>query len=109
MKLFYDHLLIELNDVYAEIERLEIEPEERVRLARVVDETAHHTVVGVILKHLPTKHHETFLEKLHAAPHDRKHLEFLKQEIDDIEGKITASLKELKKAISQELRTAKKG
>ncbi len=95
MKLFYDHLLIDLNSVYAEIEHLEINFQQKRRLAKIVDETSHHTVLDVILEHLPKADHENFLEGFHSSPHDAKHWEFLKQRVKNIDIKISYAINEL--------------
>lgn len=99
MKLFYDHLTIHLNDVYAEIERLEIKTKEKKELVKLVDETTHHKVFNTILKALDNRHHQSFLKKFHQAPHDPKVLSFLKDKIEDIEDVIQATSKKLKKSL----------
>lgn len=104
MRLFYDHLIIDLHDVYAEIEHLEIDGKTRRRLIRIVDDTTHHTVLDTILSHLEPKKHEQFLDRFHRAPHDPEHLTFLKDEIADIEDKIRATAGKIKKNLLREFR-----
>lgn len=109
MKLFYDHLLVELDDVYAEIERLEIDWQEKKNLKKIVDETSHHHIINAILKHLDKEHHEGFLELLHLKPHDPTVLEWLRDKIEDVEDKIRAATAELKTKFVGELGQAKQG
>ncbi|MBI2010366.1 MAG: hypothetical protein HYS86_04300 [Candidatus Chisholmbacteria bacterium] len=104
MKLFYDHLIIDLDDVYAEIEHLEVDGKTRRRLIRIVDDTTHHTVLDTILSHLAKDKHEQFLDRFHRAPHDPEHLSFLKEHIADIEEKITAKVKKVKEKLLREFR-----
>lgn len=103
MRLFYDHLIIDLDDVYAEIERLEIDGKTRRRLIRIVDDTTHHSILDTILSHLEPKKHRPFLTRFHAAPHDPKHLAFLKEHIEDIEEKIRETAKEVKTTLLREI------
>ncbi len=104
MHLFYDNLIIELNEVYAEIERLEIDTKEKKELAKIIDETSHHAVLDTILKHLDKSQHQTFLDHFHAAPHDQELMDFLHDKIDDLEDKITASIHELKQKFLADLK-----
>lgn len=108
MKLFYDHLILDLDEVYAEIEQLEISHEKRRDLIKVVDETTHHTVIDTILSHLNKSRHEKFLHLFHEAPHDPKHLKFLKEEVEDIEEKIQETIKELKQTLLSEFTSSPK-
>lgn len=102
MRLFYDHLIIELEDVYVQIHQLKITDQEKHSLAKTIDETSHHHILDTILTHLDKKHHETFLHEFHLSPHDAKHLEFLKKEIADIEVKIRKAVSKLKKQLLRE-------
>src|SRR3989338_410776 len=99
MKLFYDHLIIDLEDVYAEIEHLEIDGKTRRRLIHIVDDTTHHTILDTILSHLSQDKHESFLDRFHRAPHDPEHLTFLKVEVADIEEKIKSTVQKVKKQL----------
>jgi hypothetical protein len=68
-KVFYDHLLF-LDEVFVEIETLEIPKSEKKQLKDLIDETAHHQVLTFILDTLPREHHEEFLSRFHTAPFD---------------------------------------
>ena len=104
MRLFYDHLIIDLEDVYAEIEHLEIDGKTRRKLIHIVDATTHHTILDTILSHLSQDKHESFLDRFHRAPHDPEHLTFLKEHIADIEEKIRATAGKIKKNLLREFR-----
>ena len=103
MRLFYDHLILDLDEVYAEVEQLEIQPRERRELVGLIDETTHHTVLDTILNHLDKAHHEKFLHRFHQAPHDPEHLQYLREKVDDIEEKINDAIHDLKQILLQEL------
>jgi len=102
MKLFYDHLLIELDDVYLEIEKLQVTTAEKKKLVTVIDQTSHHLVLDTILKNLHQDHHHTFLEKFHKHPHHSQNIKFLKTHVDDIEAQITKAVKDLKSTLLAE-------
>ena len=106
---FYDHLL-ELEEIEELIKGHSGEPEEREELNKIVDETVHHRVLGCILQHLPREHHEDFLERFHAAPHDPTIIVFLQEKTPsdvDIEQKIKEAVKELKKELLSDLKKKK--
>jgi len=98
MKIFYDRL-INISDIITEVERLQIQPEEKEELAQLVDSTIHHEVISVILTNLPQENHQEFLERFHAKPHDDKLLDYLKAKIGDIEDKLQHTGKALKEKI----------
>lgn len=104
MKLFYDHLIIHLGPVFAEIEKLKVKDIEKKRLRAIVDDTIHHTVLDTILKKLDKKHHKNFLCRFRDCPHDQKTLEYLQEKVEDIETHIQDSLLSLKdKLLSKSL------
>jgi hypothetical protein len=80
-KVFYDHLII-LEDVEDKIKSSAETHEEREELYHIIDEIIHHRVLGVILDHLPEKHHNTFLEKFHETPHDHGLMEYLNAKVE---------------------------
>lgn len=103
MKIFYDHI-INVSDIITEVERLEIQPEEKEELAQIVDSTIHHEVISVILTHLPEENHQEFLERFHAKPHDDKLLDYLKVKVEDIEDKLQDTGKSLREKIKDLLK-----
>jgi len=97
-KIFYDHLT-QISEVTDKLNRHKISVEEREELIQLVDENIHHRVLNVILKNLPKEKHEEFLIKFHHKPHDPGLLDYLMQEIGDIEKIITAEANQVKKEI----------
>ena len=103
MKLFYEHLIIHLNDVYAEIEKLQIDAQDKTELKNLVEDTTHHTVMDTILQHLPKHHHHAFLEKIYHSPQDNSLLDFLKDHVTNVDEKIVASISKLKQKFLHDL------
>ncbi len=92
--IFYDHL-ISLEEL-EKIIKTDIDfPEEKEELWKLIDEVIHHRVLGCILDHLDTTHHEEFLLKFHKAPHDLGLIDFLNNNIG----------KNIKELIKQEIGT----
>ncbi len=100
-KLFYDYL-IELPEIDLAIKEEKLESEEREELQKLVDEMIHHRVLVCILDHLPREHHEEFLERFHAAPHDETLIIFLEEKTPaeiSIEEKIREEIQKLKQKL----------
>ena len=108
MKLFYDHLILELDDVYAHIDRLEVSDTDKRELHQLVEETTHHTILDTILSRLDKQFHTEFLERFHSAPYDLNHLEYLKDKIADIDTHIIASARKLKTTLLKKFRSRTK-
>lgn len=102
-KIFYDHL-IQIEEIHIELDKYHLSVEERSELIQIIDETTHHRVLDTILTHLPKEKHEIFLKKFHAAPHDNSLLDFLKEDVKDIEDKIKLEAKKLKSEILSEIK-----
>ena len=103
MKIFYDEI-IQIGELMTHIQHLEIDTQEKEELAQMVDETVHHEMLSVILTHLPEEHHEEFLERFQAKPHDPNLLEYLKVKVEGIEEKLEragAEIRDKFKAILQ--------
>ncbi len=81
-KIFYDHLIV-LEEIEAEIKNSAQTEEERHELWQLVDEIVHTRIMENILDRLPGEHHNEFLEKFHAAPHDDGLLDYLKEKIEE--------------------------
>jgi hypothetical protein len=69
-KLFYDHLII--------IEEIIAVAGNDPKLLDLVDQTLQNEILDVIFTYLPREKHEEFLEKFHAAPHDARLMQYLK-------------------------------
>ena len=106
-KIFYDHL-ISLDKVEKVIKKVAQSSEEREELWQTVDEIVHHRVLGCIFDNLPEVHHQEFLEKFHAAPHEDSLLDYLKDKIgENIEGLIRQEIGNLTYEILEDIATNK--
>ncbi len=104
MKLFYDHLVM-IDEVFAEIDLLEISNDEKKEMRQLIDEMAHHAVLTHVLDILPRDHHEDFLTRFHAAPHDLSIIKYLEKKIEkDIHAEIATVGNRLKKEIRKEFK-----
>lgn len=97
-QIFYDSLIV-LDDVEVRIKRIAQTPEERHELWMIVDEIVHHHVMGCILDKLPEKHHDEFLGRFHAKPHDHSLLGYLKEKVEGIEEAISNEVKLLQSTL----------
>jgi hypothetical protein len=104
-KIFYDHLII-IEEIELTLMTHQITKEECEEILRLVDRTMHSDILQRILKHLPFHHHEEFLTRFHAAPHDSKLMTFLKDHtIVDIEKEILSAANSVKNTVIREIRT----
>ena len=106
-KVFYDEL-VGIEEIFVEIERVELNHKNKQKVKKVIDEIIHYRMVTFILDHLPRVHHKTFLIRFQAAPHEKEHLVFLEKKlskafIQDLEK----HAQELKKEIQQEFKKYK--
>lgn len=108
MKVFYDHLIL-IDELFSEIEMLEMSQEEQESAKKLVDDIFHHEILSHILQLLPKSHHETFLIKFYDAPFDTSHIHFLSETIQiDIVGEIVKKGEKVKKNLKKELKKHKK-
>jgi len=101
-KLFFDHL-VKLAKLEEKLAALEAADEEVDELRRIVDELVQQKVVEVILSVLHEDHHHTFISRLHLAPADPEILEWLREQVEDIDGQIEAAIGELEEEIIKEM------
>lgn len=107
-KLFYDHLVI-IEDLFIEVEELEVTHEEKLAMKKMIDEIIQHQLLTHILDLLPKEDHEVFLERFHHAPYDTKHLQFLEEKIDrDMHAEIIIIAQKAKDEIRKEIKKHKK-
>ena len=103
MNYFYDHLIL-IDEVIFALDAYDLPKLERAELVGLIHQTTHHHILNVILNHLPKHHHENFLTKFQATPHDPELLAFLKREIKaDIESEIKIQAARIKKEILTEI------
>ena len=108
MNYFFDHLII-IDEAISALDAYDLPSQERAELVGLIHQTTHHHILHVILNHLPKHHHENFLTKFQAAPHDPELLAFLKKEIKaDIESEIKIQAKKIKAEILAEIKKSKK-
>jgi hypothetical protein len=70
----------------------------------------HQEILTTILTLLPRKHHEEFLIRFHAAPHDASLLVYLKdRSVVDVEKEILKAANNVKKTLIKEIEAAKRG
>lgn len=103
-KTFLDHLIV-IEEVTSELDAYDFPADERDEILGLIHHTTHQHILNVILNHLPKAHHESFLTKYQAAPHDPELLVFLKKEIKaDIESEIRLQAKKIKAEILAEIK-----
>lgn len=102
-KLFFDHLVI-FERVDVVIKSAAKDPEEKEELWNVVDELVHNHVLTCILEKLPDEHHNDFLEKYHAYPHDEALIEYLNERVEsNIEDIIRDEIRLLEEEILRDI------
>lgn len=107
-KLFYDHLVI-LDELFVDIELLDVTAQEKKQMKTMIEEIVHHEILTHILDLLPKEHHEPFLQQFHTAPYDRAHLKFIEDKIDrNISAEIVIVAQKVKSNIRHEIKKHKK-
>lgn len=106
-KIFYDHLT-KIEEVSVELGKYQLTTVEREEIITIIDEHVHHRILDVILEHLPKEKHEVFLHKLHDGPQRPELLDYLKEDISDIEKLIMEEAEKVKKEILAEIKRAQK-
>jgi hypothetical protein len=105
-KHFYSHL-IEIHEIYLSISEMNLSDDERNHLLSLAEANIHATVINTVLPELSEAEKEIFLKNLVANNHEEtwKHLLAKAQ---DIEAKISQSLKELKTELLKDIEEANK-
>lgn len=106
-KHFFSHLL-EVDDLHAELENLEMTDEEKIHVIKLIDESIHHTILDAILSELSEDDKKAFLSHLDSDNHD-KIWEFVNNKIDNIEDKIKKAAEDIKKELHHDLKSTKEG
>ena len=76
-KLFYDHLIV-IEEIVAVLDEHKLKPAEKAKILELMDATLQNEILDVIFTYLPREKHEEFLEKFHAAPHDTRLMQYLR-------------------------------
>lgn len=106
-KIWYDHLVLH-EEITLELDRYEIDAEEKTELVNLVDQILHHHVLNVILSHLPQEHHSVFITGFHQNPGDHQLLDFVKSRVKvDIEAEIKKQADRIKTEILRDIQKSK--
>lgn len=100
-KPFWNHL-IKIEKITLTLDRHGLTKKEKIEILTIIHQTIDNHILKTILTHLPQEKHQLFLDQFAAAPHQPDLLDFVKQEIADIEEKIDQLLQELEPQLLQE-------
>ena len=107
-KLFYDHIIL-LDEVFVELDAIDLIDEEREAARQMIDELVQQRVLTFLLDLLPKPKHESFLIAFHAMPYDPANLQLLNQLAErDVTAELVIFGEELKKELRQEIHKHKK-
>lgn len=106
MIFFYTHL-IEIESIIAELDKMDLSKEEKLHLAKLVDESLHHTILDAIFSQLNEEEKQVFATHLKGNDHE-KIWKFLKEKIDNVEDKIKSAAKDLKVRLHEDLKEVKR-
>lgn len=106
MRYFYTHL-IEIESVITELDKLDLDPEQKKHLSHLIDSSLHQTILDAVLSELPLSDKRVFLNHLKEDNHD-KIWQFLNEKIDNIEDKIKKTADDLKLQLHKDLKEASK-
>lgn len=106
-RVFYDHLVL-IQDVILELDVHDLDLEEREELLDLIDQTIHHSMLDLILTHLPSDRHSEFITKFQTAPYDLALLDYLKVYVPDIDVKITTHAQKIKNDLRSEIHKARR-
>ncbi len=105
--LFFDHLVIR-EELDFELNKYPLSVEERADLIAIIDQTLDHTILNVVLNHLPKDRHPEFADHLAKHPHHEQIMDFLKIHTTvDIEAEIKKHARLAKDDIMSEIRKSK--
>lgn len=105
MKHFYSHL-IEIESITLELDKFELDNDQKIHLASLVDSSLHHKILDAVLSELNEADKRIFLQHLKEANHD-KIWKFLNGKVDNIEGKIKKAADDLKTELHKDLKKAR--
>lgn len=102
---FYSHL-IEIESVITELDNMDLSKEEKLHLAKLVDESLHNTILDAIFSQLSEEDKRVFASHLNKGKHEEI-WKFLQAKIDKVEDKIKAAAEDLKSKLHKDLKEAK--
>lgn len=106
MKKFYEHL-IEVESLTLELDKLDLDEDQKIHLATLVDSSLHHTILDAILSELTESDKRVFLQHLNENDH-LKIWKFLNEKVDGVEDKIRKAAQDLKKELHEDMKKAKR-
>lgn len=106
MTFFYSHL-IEIESVIMELDKMDLNPEQKLHLAQLLDSSLHHTILDAIFSELSQEDKKVFASHLQEGKHD-KIWKFLQEKVDNVEDKIKKTAGDLKEQLHKDLKEAKK-
>lgn len=106
MKNFYEHL-VNFEEIFVELDNLELSLKEKHYLAGLVDANLHHTILDIILSHLSEEDKLLFME--HLSQGDKTQIwEFLNSKVEKLEEKIKLAAEDLKVELRKDISKSKK-
>ena len=112
MNQFYTKI-ITIESVIEELHNLDLDEEQKIHLAHLVDSSMHHAILDAILSELTESDKRIFLQHLSENDHyeqsssSSKIWKFLNSRVDNIEEKIKKTVDDLKKELHKDIRNAK--
>ena len=106
MTFFYSHL-IEIESVIIELDKMDLDAEQKIHLAKLLDSSLHHTILDAIFSQLSQEDKKVFASHLEEGQHE-KIWKFLNEKVDNVEEKIKKAAKDLKEQLHKDLKEAKK-
>jgi hypothetical protein len=107
MKYFFTKYIV-IEDLIAELDSLDLSPEEKHHLSGLVDSSLHSAILDEVLSNLNSADKKTFLEKLDKDPENEELTDFLKERIGNIEDKIKKVSDDLVKELHEDVKESKK-
>jgi len=105
-KHFYSHI-VHLDDIYYELDGLDLKKDEKHHLTLIVNSTVHHTVIDTVLSELHEDDKKIFLDHLHKDRHNDLY-DMVRHSVADVEYKILLAIEDLKKSLLEEIKKHKK-
>lgn len=106
MTFFYTHL-VDIESVIANLDELDLKPEQKIHLTALIDSAFHSTILDLVLSQLQEEDKKAFVGHLTRNEHENI-WKLLNDRIDNIEEKIKKVAEDLKKELHQDLDHAKK-
>lgn len=106
MKYFYSHL-IQIESIIVELDKMDLNQEQKNHLSNLIDSSLHHTVLDAVLSELSPSDKKVFIN--HLKEDDQSKIwEFLNGKVDHIEDKIKDAADDLKSKLHKDLKEAVK-